>query len=212
MPGSRRKCKKCGKVASYRFVRFEHGKPEEFYYCEEHATESSPHIQKPPQHEAIHALLQGLYQAGKGPKKAKPQVPDIKCKACGLSFEQYKRTLLLGCAECYLAFEKHLTPELRRFHGEIRHIGRTPSGAGSTQPPMASQGASASSPGVAASQSVSEGHPTPPKPTPSAPVKPSEPSIAELRGQLKKAVESEEFEDAAKLRDRIRKAERKKQD
>ena len=39
------------------------------------------------------------------------------CSRCGLVFEQFLRTGLLGCPQCYKDFHDFLTPVLRRLHG-----------------------------------------------------------------------------------------------
>lgn len=51
---------------------------------------------------------------------------DLKCPACGLSFEDFKRIGRLGCAECYDAFEKGLAPLLRKIHGSNHYAGNMP--------------------------------------------------------------------------------------
>ncbi|MFO7650828.1 MAG: UvrB/UvrC motif-containing protein [bacterium] len=50
-----------------------------------------------------------------------------KCPACGLSFADFKRKGQLGCADCYAAFRERLLPIVRRLHGAVQHVGKTPS-------------------------------------------------------------------------------------
>lgn len=51
------------------------------------------------------------------------------CPSCGTSFEEYRLTGLLGCAECYNAFREELLPAIRYVQGgRIRHKGKAPSG------------------------------------------------------------------------------------
>jgi len=200
-----KKCEKCGRPAVYKFTRFVNGKPHDRFLCEDHAAENSKWVQKPPGPEAIKAWLKGIVESAGESGAATPKVPDVKCRACGLSFEAYKRTLLLGCAECYRSFEQHLIPELRKFHGEVKHFGRSPrSGLTSPLPAAAPQAAPAPSqapPSAAEAGPLEEMPEKPPQPAPSP---------EELRRRLKEAVEREDFEEAARLRDQLRQLERKK--
>jgi protein arginine kinase activator len=50
-----------------------------------------------------------------------------QCPACGLSFADFKRKGQLGCADCYAAFRERLLPIVRRLHGAVQHVGKTPS-------------------------------------------------------------------------------------
>ncbi len=49
------------------------------------------------------------------------------CGACGTTFAQFRQTGLLGCAQCYFAFEDRLAPMIERAHeGASQHVGKTP--------------------------------------------------------------------------------------
>jgi protein arginine kinase activator len=69
-------------------------------------------------------LLAGLLKEEQGQKSEGEAAGAVKCDRCGLSFRQYRKTMLLGCSECYQAFEKHLAHDLRRYHGTVRHVGQ----------------------------------------------------------------------------------------
>lgn len=49
-------------------------------------------------------------------------VPEVVCSQCRTSFEEFARTGLLGCPDCYTEFKEHLTPILRRMHGVTRAV------------------------------------------------------------------------------------------
>jgi len=53
-----------------------------------------------------------------------------KCDACGMTYDRFKRTGMLGCRHCYEAFKDELTPLIRRVHGAVRHVGKVPRKAG----------------------------------------------------------------------------------
>ena len=49
-----------------------------------------------------------------------------KCLCCGSTFADIAETGKVGCAECYITFEKELLPYLKRIHGSVNHTGKTP--------------------------------------------------------------------------------------
>lgn len=97
-----------------------------------------------------------------------------RCEACGASLQDFRDTGRLGCPTCYDTFEWHLRTLLRRIHGASRHVGE------GYVPPVGEAGAGAPVPAAAA------------------------PALEGLRAQLRRAVEAENFELAARLRDQIR--------
>ena len=49
------------------------------------------------------------------------------CKSCGLTYEAFKHSGLLGCPACYEAYESRLAPLLERAHeGACAHVGKVP--------------------------------------------------------------------------------------
>lgn len=48
------------------------------------------------------------------------------CPSCGMAFEDYRRTGLVGCAECYRFFRRELTPAVKGIQGGTAHTGKTP--------------------------------------------------------------------------------------
>jgi len=62
-----------------------------------------------------------------------PEMEEVKnkpssrrCPKCNTSLDKFEKTGLLGCDECYQAFEKELGGLLRRIHGSNKHIGSRP--------------------------------------------------------------------------------------
>ncbi len=53
-----------------------------------------------------------------------------KCPTCGLTFTDFRKIGLMGCADCYQAFAEYLNPLLRRIHGSISHTGKAPHNIG----------------------------------------------------------------------------------
>ena len=119
-------------------------------------------------------FLASLGKGGGGESEPPEAGVDVPCRACGATLRDFRQTGRLGCAVCYESFESHLRDLLRRLHGSARHEGEAYHGKERISAPS----------GVA------------------APVRES--SLDDLKDALKRAVESENFELAAELRDRIR--------
>lgn len=56
----------------------------------------------------------------------KQQTPDITCPKCGETYQEFQKTGMLGCPDCYHAFRKELTPLVTRVQGRAQHAGRRP--------------------------------------------------------------------------------------
>jgi protein arginine kinase activator len=196
-------CSVCGKPATHKFVRMEkHQPPYDMYFCDEHASEKSPY-QKPkiPLSEILASFLS---QEQSGQSEAGVDLR-VRCGSCGLPFEAYRKTLILGCPHCYESFEEQLLPELRRFHGNIKHIGRKP-GGGYEAPASAGSPIEIELPEDEAAASV-KGEEESREPAAQAePALVPDPQVEldDLTRQLNAAISSEDFEEAARCRDRIR--------
>jgi protein arginine kinase activator len=111
-------------------------------------------------------------------KGAAAQLPTTdtsgRCPDCGATLQDFRETGRLGCGRCYATFEAPLRTLLRRLHGASRHIGE----------PYASPAADGAVPTHAVGGANGD--------------------LPALREQLQRAIESENFELAARLRDEIR--------
>ncbi|MEI7633976.1 MAG: UvrB/UvrC motif-containing protein [bacterium] len=154
--------------AAVKLTKLIKGSVEELWLCQECAAQQNPY-QKKIGALSIEQVLATLLNQNKKEMAAKPRSVDIECSSCGLPFDSYRSTLLLGCSECYASFEKYLIADLRKFHGATTHCGRVPEGA----PPVLE-------------------HNRNPR---------------EIRRRLREAVESEDFQRAARLRDELRQIE-----
>ncbi len=124
-------CMSCKQhLASVKLTKIVQGNVEEVYLCQECAAKQSPYQKKllnPLAGMTLDAILAGILgqqeEAG-----AKPGSVELQCSTCGLPFDSYRGTLILGCSGCYESFEKHLLSDLRKFHGSTVHRGRVPDG------------------------------------------------------------------------------------
>ncbi len=52
-------------------------------------------------------------------------VQEVKvCPVCGMSYSEYEKTGLLGCASCYDVFKEELLPSISRIQGKVTHVGK----------------------------------------------------------------------------------------
>lgn len=143
----------------------------ELHLCEGCAKNKSVEME---QQFGLADLLAGLSDLGKTSASGVKEDLRLKCGACGLSYEDFKKIGRLGCSGCYDAFRKYLIPLLKRIHGSNKHYGKMPLGQ----------------------------------------VRPVElkNELEELKSKLQKAIQKEEFEEAARLRDTIKDLENKETD
>lgn len=102
----------------------------EKHLCEVCATDgakpATPADAPPPVSELISKFMVGgptttPDEPGKRPARG------LACTECGLEYTRFKQTGLLGCAECYTAFETRLGPLIERAHeGGSHHVGKLP--------------------------------------------------------------------------------------
>ena len=117
-----------------------------------------------------------LTALGKGGGGALVPTPadGVRCSSCGSTLRDFRDSGRLGCDQCYATFDAHLRDLLRRLHGSSQHVGERYEAPGDLE---GAGGGSAADPRS---------------------------RLLELKAQLRRAVEGENFELAAELRDRIR--------
>ena len=161
-------CDVCAKnEATVHLTEIVDGQMTKMHLCEKCAKKKGAEMEE---HFGLSDLLAGLADLD---VKIKPKTEtEVKCRNCGLTYSDFKKSGRLGCGECYSSFGKFLTPLLKRIHGSTQHTGKIP-------------------------------------------IKISKPAksfsrLRELRGRLQQAIDTERFEEAAKIRDKIRDIEKKK--
>lgn len=123
-------------------------------------------------------LLTGLFaSARQASGDATSPMAHVVCPECGMNFEEFTQVGKFGCAECYGVFGPLIDDNMKKIHGSNTHMGK-----------------------VYKNDDINEGLIN----------KAEVPkiSIADeeklLRAKLKEAIELEEYEDAAKIRDQIK--------
>ena len=61
-------------------------------------------------------------------EKQEAQYEGYVCDQCGMTYIEFQRCGMLGCANCYKAFRTPMTALLQRLHGNTQHAGRVPGG------------------------------------------------------------------------------------
>ncbi|MGI6668430.1 MAG: UvrB/UvrC motif-containing protein [Acetivibrionales bacterium] len=183
-------CQQCHqREANVHFTQVINGKKVEMYLCGQCAA-GKEKITFSPQLNLV-SFLWGFpgFGANTGFPKAGPK--EIRCEVCNMSFDDFRKTGKLGCANCYRIFRNNLKPILRRLHGNTEHTGKVP---------------------LDVSDDSQEK-------TPVKHISPRQEGtdrdekIKKLKEELEAAISSERYERAAELRDMIRDLEnaRKKQ-
>lgn len=104
----------------------------------------------------------------------------VRCAHCGLTYPEFHARGRFGCAHCFDAFSPYIEPLMKHIHGHALHAGKRY---------LAPLGA----------QDVPAG---------GGPIKAREISL--LESELREAVRREEFEKAARIRDKLRQLKEKR--
>lgn len=105
-----------------------------------------------------------------------------RCDVCGSTYGDITNTGKVGCANCYSVFLNEILPSVKRIHGNTVHCGKHPETSETV---------------TADNKSATEN------------AAPCEPTVAELKAELEKAIAEQNFEYAAELRDKIKEREGK---
>lgn len=75
-------------------------------------------------------ILTSLMEGKKSERKEEidPETASITCEQCGMTYGEFRKCGMLGCAACYEAFREPMTALLQRIHGNTQHAGHVPGG------------------------------------------------------------------------------------
>jgi protein arginine kinase activator len=120
-------CDLCDKPAVVHEVTVRSGIKKEVHLCEAHAKQAG--ISMPGQQPINQLLTQFVISQSGRPAK----LVNKTCTGCGLTFNQFRQSGKVGCADCYAAFEEQLAPLIERAqNGGCNHTGKSPRRAGSS--------------------------------------------------------------------------------
>lgn len=122
------------------------------------------------------SLLSGSvdYMSNSSKDKNQQTITERHCENCGMTYDEFKKTGLLGCSECYHIFSNTIKPVIKRVQGDSEHVGKIPTKAGK--------------------EIIGRKR------------------ILKLKEELQNAILSEEYENAAVLRDEIKMLKEKSED
>ena len=123
----KRKCDHCDQPATHHSVEIIKGKKIEKHLCDLHAQEHDMAVKGV---QPINELLTNFVKLHSGGAAQQEMV----CETCGLTFADFREQSLLGCPDCYKAFDETLRPLLERAHeGASQHLGKVPRRAGASE-------------------------------------------------------------------------------
>jgi len=105
------------------------------------------------------------------PESKGDDISSLHCTFCGISFDDFKKKGLLGCAHCYVTFKHRLIAIIEKIHGTLQYRGKISS---------------------AVSEDIVLDR-----------------EITALKKRLERAVQIEDYEEAAHIRDKIKELEKK---
>ncbi len=160
------KCQGCGKnPATVHLTEIVGGEKREKHLCEACASSENLGGGKAPI-----SLNEWLTSFVMQQSASASETAGLSCPGCGLNFNEFRQRGLLGCPDCYRAFDKALTPLIQRAHeNATHHVGKAPRDVDRSQRRQY--------------------------------------ELMDLRRRLRTAVEIEDYEEAAGIRDRIKELE-----
>lgn len=115
-------CPRClNGEATVFFSRNINGKKEEYKVCEKCAKELGFFSDKDLFFN-ISDFMSGFMSKGITSSLATEKI----CPSCGMSINELTKTSKIGCSKCYDFFDSYLEPVMKRIHGNIRHVGKSP--------------------------------------------------------------------------------------
>lgn len=170
-------CEKCRvREATIQYTEVVNGVRTEHNFCAQCAGEMDLGQDFP-----LGRLLSGLLGLGaESPKEEK--YSQVVCPTCGTSYEDFVKNSRFGCADCYEVFDLLISDKLKQLQGSDCHKGKTAKNRGETA-----------------------GMPGRPEETEQKEENSLEDRIARLYACQQAAVRREDYEEAARCRDEIRK-------
>jgi len=115
------KCDFCDSPAVVHETSIKHGVKHEIHLCEEHAKAAGLAVAG---HQPIEQLLTQFVVTKSG---SRARTSRKTCPTCGMSFAKFRQAGVVGCPDCYEAFEKRLGPMIERAqNGGTSHCGKCP--------------------------------------------------------------------------------------
>ena len=183
-------CQNCGKnEANVHYTQIINGVKKEIALCSQCARELGiDNIGMPDFAMSLHSMLGDFFND----YAENSLLPDymnesLKCKNCGMTYDDFINTGMFGCEDCYDTFSNPIDSLLKNLHGTAKHIGRGLKGDNLKNKNIKSNEKSENT-------NSDDKNPKNSK----------EDKEKELKKKLEKAIKEERYEDAAKIRDELK--------
>lgn len=183
-------CQKCNKnEANVKYTEIINGEKKEMMLCEECSHElglDSMNFNMPIDFSSFFGgLLEDEEYNSPEFMPLFQKVKELKCDNCNMTYDEFINQGKFGCPECYDVFSTKIDSILKRLHGSNKYLGR-----------KALRSTMVDSKSEKIEPKDKEGKKT---------VDTKKNKIEKLQEDLKKAIADERYEDAAKIRDEIKK-------
>ena len=182
------KCENCGKNdANVKYTQIINGEKKQMFLCEECSEKlgvNDIHFNMPISFtNFLTDFFDDMNEVSLMPKLDNMVKKDLSCTKCGLTWDDFLHTGKFGCSNCYSDFELKIDPILRSLQGATSHVGRL----GDVKL------------GNNIKQNLDDKI--------SEEKEKNLSNLEKLKEDLKQAIKEERYEDAAKIRDEIKKQE-----
>ena len=182
-------CQNCGEnEANIRYTQIINGVKKQMNLCEKCSQElgiEKINLNMPINFSSFLGDMLDIYEENI-PNIIKPET--LTCAQCNMTYEEFLETAKFGCENCYETFKTRLDPLLKNIHGTNRHIGRIGNfrdGAKNFQVVDNSEQEKKNNTNIEKEKNKEE-------------------KIEKLQERLKKEIQEERYEDAARTRDEIK--------
>ena len=188
-------CEKCKiREANIQVVEVVNGVKTEHFLCAQCASEMDLTVSGPgingdmPLAKLLSNLLSQTMKS-----EQKEQCANVVCPTCGTTYEQFVKDSKFGCADCYKVFDLLIGDNIKQLQGSGEHHGKRPKYITGGIPQQVKEDIEESmTEDIPESRFIDR--------------------LIDLRRSLHKAIEEEEFEEAARLRDEIKEIEKQAAD
>lgn len=187
-------CQNCGKnEVNFKYTQIVNGVKKEMALCDKCARELGLEDLDFSMPINFSSFFTDFFHDAEGflPSFAKTNL--LECNHCGMTFDDFANTGEFGCGSCYITFADRISPVLKNLHGSSTHIGRGYKEA--IDELEYNKGQFASNKNRKEENSKLE----------KKEKTKEEKQLEKLQKDLEKAIKDERYEDAAKIRDEIKK-------
>ncbi len=175
-------CQNCNQnEANVRYTQIINGEKKEMFLCDKCSRElgiDNMKLSLPIDFSSFFGDLLSEYDSAFMPLLQEPN--ELKCDKCNMTYSEFMELGKFGCDNCYNAFSSRIDPILKRLQGSNRYTGRK------------AQMNEANEKEVAVNPQKQDT---------------KEDKLTKLKEELKQLVQEEKYEEAAKVRDEIKKLE-----